>query len=67
VLDINLQGEVSFAVARRVAAAGIPFVFATGYEEGVLPADLQQAPVWKKPFDSDALADAVARIRRDPA
>jgi CheY-like chemotaxis protein len=64
VLDINLQGEVDFAVARRATAAGIPFVFATGYEQGILPADLRQVPVWKKPFDSDDLAGALALIRR---
>jgi CheY-like chemotaxis protein len=63
VLDINLQGEVSFAVARRAAANGIPFVFATGYEQGVLPPDLQHAPLWKKPFDTDALAAAVVQVR----
>ncbi|WP_373866760.1 hypothetical protein [Methylobacterium oxalidis] len=31
VLDINLRGEMAFAVADELAARGVPFLFTTGY------------------------------------
>lgn len=62
VLDIKLGGEMAFAAARRAIADGIPFIFATGYEPGALPMDLQSIPFWTKPFDVDALASALAAL-----
>jgi CheY-like chemotaxis protein len=62
VLDINLQGEVSFAVADRLKAQGIPFVFSTGYGETSIPEAHQQAPRWEKPFRPEALAEAMASM-----
>lgn len=32
VLDINLHGQMSYPVAAMLAAAGTPFLFATGYD-----------------------------------
>ncbi|HET8554616.1 MAG TPA: response regulator [Rhodanobacteraceae bacterium] len=37
VLDINLRGEKVFPVADALAARGIPFVFATSYDQAVIP------------------------------
>ena len=34
-LDVNLGAETSFEIAKRLAEAGVPFVFATGYGEQV--------------------------------
>jgi CheY-like chemotaxis protein len=67
VLDINLQGEVSFAVADRLKAEGIPFVFATGYEEASIPQSHRQAPRWEKPFRPEALAEAMAAMKAPSA
>jgi DNA-binding LytR/AlgR family response regulator len=69
VLDINLQGEMSFGVARALSGRGTPYIFATGYEEASIPHDLHHVPIWKKPFDTDGLAAALAAMRRsaDPA
>ena len=33
VLDVNLQGEMAYPVADALVARGVPFVFATGYDE----------------------------------
>ena len=50
-LDVNLDGEMSFEVADRLIARGIPVVFATGYEgAGMLPERLKSVPVVTKPF-----------------
>ena len=50
-LDINLNGEMSWEVAAVLAERGVPFVFSTGYDaKTVLPADLAGAVVMSKPF-----------------
>ena len=36
VLDVNLSGETSFAIADRLLDLGLPFVFATGYGESII-------------------------------
>ena len=60
-LDVGLVREKSFAVAERLEALGIPFVFVTGYSTDVaLPATLAQKPRLPKPCTSDAL-EAVLR------
>ncbi|MGJ3265379.1 MAG: response regulator [Salinarimonas sp.] len=59
-LDINMHGERSFAVARALRARGIPFVFATGYADAGC-AELADAPILRKPYGSDALAAALLR------
>ena len=42
-LDVNLGGETSLPVARRLQAEGIPFAFATGYgEDSALVAQLSR-------------------------
>ena len=55
-LDINLGGENSLAVADVLMARGIPFAFATGYgEDTLLTAGYTNAPVLKKPYTADQL------------
>jgi CheY-like chemotaxis protein len=63
-LDVGLVREKSFAVAERLAALKIPFVFITGYGSEVrLPAAFSNAPLLPKPCTSDALAAALRRRR----
>ena len=50
VLDVNLNGEMSFPVADVLRARGIPFVFATGYGPRVLGAPYVGTPTLQKPF-----------------
>jgi CheY-like chemotaxis protein len=55
-LDVGLVRENSFAIAERLDALQIPFVFVTGYGVGVrLPAALADKPRLAKPYSSDAL------------
>jgi CheY-like chemotaxis protein len=49
-LDMNLAGAKVEAVAHALAAAGIPFAFASGYGRAGLPDGLQDRPVLQKPF-----------------
>lgn len=50
VLDVNLNGTMSFPVADALRVRGIPFVFATGYGPRVLEAPYADAPTLQKPF-----------------
>lgn len=58
VLDVNIGGTMVFPVAERLRAAGIPFVFATGY--GALPRKgFEDVTVLNKPINPVLLKDAV--------
>lgn len=59
VLDVNLRDELAYPVAERLDALGIPFIFATGYGRQGIPSDWLIKPVVQKPFDADALRDAL--------
>jgi CheY-like chemotaxis protein len=67
VLDINLQGEISFVVADALKERHVPFVFATGYGQPAIPANHQQVPRWEKPFEPEALTEALALMKNRAA
>src|SRR5689334_12522959 len=56
VLDVNLAGELVTPAAEVLASRGIPFVFATGYDLGIVPA-LQDRPLLRKPYTRNQLAE----------
>lgn len=61
-LDINLNGEMSWAVADVLNARGIPFAFSTGYDQtDMLPAHLVGTPILAKPY---RMADIEKRLRQ---
>ena len=62
VLDIDLAGRHVAEVADRLAALGVPFLFATGYGDGRDPGGHGAAPVVEKPFDTGRLVAAVAAL-----
>lgn len=62
VLDLNLAGENSVAVADALVARGIPFVVATGYGAAGLPATHRDALVLPKPYDPADLTALLARL-----
>jgi len=62
-LDVELIREKSFAIAERLAALKIPFVFVTGYgAETSIPAQFAARPRLQKPCSSDEL-EAALRTR----
>jgi CheY-like chemotaxis protein len=66
-LDVGLVREKSFAIAERLDALKIPFVFVTGYGADVrLPAALADKPRLSKPYSTAALL-AVLKGRSDGA
>lgn len=58
VLDVNIEGERSDAIADALAARKIPFVLATGYGDGEAR---HGAPVLTKPYTPKMLAAALTR------
>jgi CheY-like chemotaxis protein len=62
-LDMNLNGRKSDAVAEALAARGVPFAFSTGYNKsdpGVGAA--AGRPVLKKPFQHEKLVEILTRL-----
>ena len=62
VLDIKLLDGQVFPVADALAARGVPFVFATGYQAEVLGGRYAGVPRIEKVYDNVELLDAVAVI-----
>ena len=66
-LDVGLASEKSFAVAERLQAMKIPFVFVTGYSsEFGLPPALNGTPMLPKPCTTDVLEAAMRRRAVQP-
>jgi light-regulated signal transduction histidine kinase (bacteriophytochrome)/CheY-like chemotaxis protein len=62
-LDLNLGGENSIPVGKRLTELDVPFMFATGYgERAPIPADLGFAPVIQKPYTRDVIERALANL-----
>ena len=57
VLDINLNGDSVVPFAEHLRAAGIPFLFVTGYGDDpeLLPEHLRELPRLEKPVEADRL------------
>ena len=62
VLDVNLRGERVFPVADALAAKGVPFLFATGYDASLIPAHYAKVPRHEKPVDRARLLRQVAAL-----
>lgn len=60
ILDLNLGGERSLSVARRLREAGIPFIFATGYGS-TADREFSDAEVVRKPYRRTQIVDAIRR------
>jgi CheY-like chemotaxis protein len=62
ILDINLAGQRSYAVADALRQRGVPFAFATGYGElGVDPTH-RGVPVLIKPYTEGDVARALEQL-----
>src|ERR1700688_5075802 len=66
ILDVNLDGKETYPLAGKLAARGVPFIFATGYGSLGLKSDWRDFPVLEKPFQLRDLEGAVARIAQFP-
>jgi len=67
ILDINLGGAMAYPVADALLARNIPFVFTSGYEDGVLRSRYPQIRNCHKPYlfreMEEALTNAIHGIK----
>jgi DNA-binding LytR/AlgR family response regulator len=63
VLDIDLGGQAVYPVADELIRRGIPFVFATGYDDFVIPARYLAFPRYRKPVHPHRLSELLTQIR----
>jgi PAS domain S-box-containing protein len=62
ILDVNLGGETTFALAERLRRDGARVIFCTGYAALDLPPELADAPVLVKPVRQAVLVEALERL-----
>jgi light-regulated signal transduction histidine kinase (bacteriophytochrome) len=63
VLDFNLGTETSLPVADLLMERGIPFIFATGYGDGLeVPIRFADVILLKKPYSGATLAQALTQV-----
>jgi CheY-like chemotaxis protein len=62
VLDVNLNGTSVTPVVEILLQRGVPFIFASGYGQRGLPEAYRTAPVLQKPFQADALQEAIQAV-----
>jgi DNA-binding response OmpR family regulator len=65
-LDVNLRGELVFAVADALAERGVPFVFVTGQPASSIPETHRHRPLVPKPYYDAALCAALASMLDRP-
>jgi CheY-like chemotaxis protein len=61
ILDLNLGGALTYQAADVLAGRGIPFIFATGYGSGGLEEGYAARPTLQKPFNTEALGQAIGQ------
>jgi CheY-like chemotaxis protein len=62
ILDVNLNGQPISPVVEILIERGLPFVFATGYGQRGVPEPYRTTPTLQKPFQADALAQAIEAV-----
>ncbi len=65
VLDLNLNGTLSYPIAEVIRERGIPVIFATGYGTDGLLDRFSDCPTLQKPFSQQDFAEAVAAACRE--
>ena len=62
ILDVNLKNVRVYPVAEYLAAARIPFIFATGYGRSGVAENWKDTLVIQKPFEQSTLENALGCI-----
>ncbi len=59
ILDVNLDGHMSYPVAEILEKRGVPYVFATGYGSGGIEPGYRNGIIIKKPYLMDDIRVAI--------
>ena len=62
VLDVNLAGDQSFPLARKLLERRIPVVFVTGYGRRGIPEEFGDCPVLQKPYTTAIMERALREL-----
>ncbi|WP_051329474.1 response regulator [Geminicoccus roseus] len=62
VLDINLRGDLVFSLAAGLRDHEVPMIFATGYDDSIIPPEHAGVPRLEKPFEDRDLTGLVLRL-----
>jgi DNA-binding response OmpR family regulator len=62
VVDVNLGAGPSFGLASTLQTRGIPFVFLTGYDPDIIPAEFRGAPCLQKPVDPEKVVVTIITL-----
>jgi CheY-like chemotaxis protein len=62
IIDINLDGAVTYPVADILREREIPFAFITGYGRSAINHSYSEVPILHKPFGPDQLQAVVDRL-----
>ncbi len=60
ILDVNLNGTRSYAVAELLQQRNLPFIFATGYGHVLGAESFRSVPTLAKPYRTQELCDALS-------
>ena len=62
ILDVNLDGDRSYALADELRRTQIPYMFLTGYDGWSLAPEHRDAPRLAKPFSDTAVIEMLTQI-----
>jgi CheY-like chemotaxis protein len=62
IIDINLDGTMTYPVADILRKRDIPFAFTTGYGRNAIDDAYAQVPILHKPFSHDQLKAMVRKL-----
>lgn len=65
VVDVNLGAGPSFGLASALQVREIPFVFLTGYDRDIVPAEFRDVPCLQKPVDPERVIVALSTLEID--
>ena len=66
-IDINLGSGPSFELAKRLRQHQVPFVFLTGYDRGVIPAEFSDVTCLHKPIEFGDMVQSIAQLMQRAA
>ena len=62
ILDVNINDARSYSVAQALEQRGVPFVFASGYDESGIAWDGEPVEIIAKPYRKDQIERAIIEM-----
>lgn len=62
-IDINIQGTMTFSVADEFLRQRVPFAFVSGYDRASIPSRFDGIPNWGKPYDPRQIIDNIRALQ----